>query len=97
MYLIGDVEIDVSEEEYHRYLSLAHELNGTSYFHNLFKVDDEGCITSIDASKSMPWVVLFFAQQMMINQRLRFADVALNEIKSIREELLGIRKMLEEK
>lgn len=97
MYNVGGIDIDITEEEYHKYLSLAHQLNGTEFFKNLFNVDENGCITSISITNSMPWVVLFFAQQLMINQRLRVADTAFEEIKSIKEELLDIRKMLEEK
>ena len=43
---------------------------GEDYFVDLFETDKDGVITSITPIKSVPWAVLFFVQNLMINQRL---------------------------
>jgi hypothetical protein len=76
---IDGKKVDISDEEFEYYLELVKgfstdTFNGVSYFENLFEVDNMGFITAIKPTKSVPWMVLFFAQQIMISQRLRYID-----------------------
>lgn len=70
--------IDMSEEEWEYYNKIVAEFsvgnkNGKEQFRDLFDVDGEGCITMIHPplKKEIAWAVLFFTQNLMINQRLR--------------------------
>lgn len=55
---------------------------GQDYFRGLFKTDDQGYITLITPTQSIPWAILFFVQQLMISQRLRIIDKFRNEVKN---------------
>lgn len=71
--------VDVSKEEHDYYQELikqltSDEIDGKEYFRDLFSTDDHGFITIIKPKNSIPWVVLFFVQQLMISQRLRAID-----------------------
>lgn len=81
MKVIDHKKIDITDEEYEYYKEIVKHFttennNGTEYFHDLFDVDDAGFITMIRPSLTspVPWAVLFFLQQVMIAQRLRFVD-----------------------
>ena len=49
------------------------EKSGKVFFRNLFDVDEEGCIKFIQPpmNTQIPWAILVFLQNLMINQRLR--------------------------
>lgn len=69
----------MADEEYEYYCEIVKSFstdtfNGASYFEGLFEVDKEGFITLIKPTKSIPHLVLFFCQQLMISQRLRYID-----------------------
>ena len=71
--------VDISKEEHDYYKELvkqltSDEIDGKEYFRELFSTDDRGFITLIKPKNSIPWVVLFFIQQVMISQRLRAMD-----------------------
>ena len=71
--------VDISKEEYEYYQELikqltADNIDGKEYFRDLFNTDDRGFITLIKPKNSIPWVILFFVQQIMISQRLRIMD-----------------------
>lgn len=72
--------VDLSKEENDYYQELIKQLaengntDGKEYFRDLFATDDRGFITIIKPKNSIPWIVLFFIQQVMINQRLRTID-----------------------
>ena len=79
MKQIDNKKVSITDEEFDYYLELVRLLsddtfNGASYFEGLFEVDDEGFITIIKPTKTIPQVVLFFCQQVMIAQRLRYID-----------------------
>jgi hypothetical protein len=82
MYKIIDYKkVDMSDEEFSHYKHLVElfsekdkNINGSIYFKDLFEVDEDGFIILVKTDKSVPWAILFFIQQAMINQRLRFID-----------------------
>lgn len=70
--------VDMTNEEYQYYKNLINEftydtVDGKDQFRDTFDVDGDGCITLIrpPLKKQMSWAVLFFLQNLMINQRLR--------------------------
>lgn len=79
MQVIDYQKVDITDEEFAYYKQLvanftSEEVKGESYFKNLFKTDEKGFIMTIAPQGSIPWAVLFFVQQVMINQRLRIID-----------------------
>lgn len=79
--IIGKKEVQVSENEFKYYEYLSEKLSdkeknivGADYFNDLFEVDTNGFIVQIKPEKSVPWAVIFFVQQVMINQRLRMLE-----------------------
>lgn len=77
------VNMTDAESEYYNQLVKQYSVdgkNGADYFRNLFETDDNGMITIIKPTKSVPWVVLFFIQNIMINQRLRENDNRILEL-----------------
>lgn len=84
--IIDHKSIDMMDEEYAYYKKLVVEftvgmVNGKDQFHDLFDVDDDGCITFIHPPirKETAWGVLFFVQNLMINQRIRRMERQVNE------------------
>lgn len=76
---MGYKQVDITNEEYAYYRQLVkyhsdEKTNGEEYFRDLFEVDDDGFITFIAPKGSIPWGILFFIQNVMINQRLRVID-----------------------
>ena len=79
MRVIDYQKVDITDEEFTYYKELVTQttddkIKGEDFFRDLFKTDDDGFITIITPKKSIPWVILFFVQQVMINQRLRYID-----------------------
>lgn len=70
---IDNRKIDLTDQEIEYYNSLVKEW-GKEYFSDLFETDNKGYITIIKPIKDVPWVVLFFMQNVMINQQLRSND-----------------------
>jgi hypothetical protein len=71
-------QIDMTDEEFEYYEKLVQEFtlgtySGKEQFRDIFEADGEGCITFIHPpiKKQVAWSVLFFLQNLMINQRLR--------------------------
>lgn len=78
-------KIDLTEAEHEFYQELVKQYtddshNGSDYFRDLFETDGSGMITIIKPTKSIPWAVLFFVQNIMINQRLRSNDQRIDAI-----------------
>lgn len=78
-------KIDLTEVEYRFYQELVKQYTddshkGSDYFHDLFDTDDDGIITIIKPIKSIPWAILFFVQNVMINQKLRSNDQRIDAI-----------------
>lgn len=69
-------EVDLLEEEFEYYKEISKQFGAQSkdFFKDLFETDARGFITIIKPKNSVPWVVLFFVQQVMISQRLRLID-----------------------
>lgn len=79
MKVIDYKKVDMTDEEHNYYKELVTQFTddttkGTEYFKDLFDVDDDGFIMLIKPTKSIPWAILFFIQQLMISQRLRIID-----------------------
>lgn len=71
-------QVDMTDEEFEYYEKLVQEFTSGTYsgkdqFRDVFEVDGDGCITFIHPpiKKQIAWAVLFFIQNLMINQRLR--------------------------
>jgi hypothetical protein len=71
-------QVEMEDIEYECYQKLVNAFNygtysGKEQFHDVFEVDGEGCIIYIDTpiGKQIGWSVLWFLQNLMINQRLR--------------------------
>jgi hypothetical protein len=71
-------EVDMTNEEYTYYQQIVKEFSSGTYsgkeqFRDTFEVDDDGCIVLIKPplKKQVAWAVLFFLQNLMINQRIR--------------------------
>lgn len=71
-------EVDMTEEEYSYYQQIVESFSNGQYsgkeqFRDTFEVDNDGCIIFIKPplKKQVAWAVLFFIQNLMINQRLR--------------------------
>jgi len=76
--IIDHKSVDMMDEEYAYYKKLVEEFtigmsNGKDQFRDLFDVDGDGCITLVrpPIRKQIGWGVLFFIQNLMINQRIR--------------------------
>ena len=72
-------KVEMSDEEYVYYKELVEKftddkIKGSKYFENLFTTDAEGLIKLIKPSKPIPQEILFFVQNLTINQHLREND-----------------------
>lgn len=67
---IDHKKIEITEIEYKYYQELV-EKWGIDSFNDLFKTDEDGKITLISPKKEVPWDVLFFIQNLMINQHIK--------------------------
>jgi len=73
-------KVEITEQEYGYYLELEKQYSGLGYFDDLFETNDNGIIQLIKTTKSIPWSVLFFVQNLMINQHLRQFDGRITDI-----------------
>lgn len=71
-------QLDMTDEEFAYYNQLVEAFSDGNYsgknqFHDMFDVDNDGCITMIrpPIGKEVGWAILVFLQNLMINQRLR--------------------------
>jgi hypothetical protein len=76
--IIDHKSVDMTDEENTYYKKLVEEFtigmsNGREQFRDLFDTDNDGCITFVHPPirKQIGWGVLFFVQNLMINQRIR--------------------------
>ena len=82
---IGYIKVEISEQEYEYYKQLIKRYTddnhkGSNYFVNLFETDSKNRITIIKPTKSIPWEILFFVQNLMINQHMRSYDIRIKQI-----------------
>ena len=80
-------KVNITELEYKCYEEIVKEhstdeVNGSKYFEGLFETDDNGKILIINPTKNIPWSVLFFIQNLMINQWLRSYDKRIKNIEN---------------
>ena len=72
--IIDYKQVDMTDEE-HAYLKqlLAEFPDGKHQIRDMFDVDGEGCINLVrpPVKRQIAWGLLFFFQNLMINQRLR--------------------------
>lgn len=69
--LCKDKKLDMIDEEYEVYTSLIDEI-GVDAIYKLILTNEDGCIYMINSpAEAIAWKVLFFLQNLMINQRLR--------------------------
>ena len=85
--IIDFKSVDMEPEEYKYYQELIKEFtyghySGKDQFHDIFDVDDDGCITIIKPplKKEVGWAIIVFLQNLMINQRLRRMERRVMEI-----------------
>jgi hypothetical protein len=78
LHVIDYKQVEMNEEEFEYYQTIVKEFTNGAYsgkeqFRDCFEVDSDGCITIIKppVNKQTAWSVLFFLQNLMINQRLR--------------------------
>ena len=78
LHVIDYKQVEMNEEELEYYQDIVKEFTSGAYsgkeqFRDCFEVDGDGCITIIKppVKKQTAWAVLFFLQNLMINQRLR--------------------------
>ena len=78
--------VEMSDEEFAYYNQLVNEFtygtyNGKDQFHNMFEVDEEGCISIIKPplKKEDGRAIIVFLQNLMINQRLRRIEAKIEE------------------
>ena len=70
--------VDMTDEEFDYYSKLLLEFtfeqhSGKDFFVDLFDVDENGIITFIKPpmKKQVPWAVIIFVQNLMLNQHIR--------------------------
>jgi hypothetical protein len=78
MKIINYKNVDMTNLEYEEYEKIVkqfttNKVSGSVHFVDMFETDGDGCISIIKVSseKQVPWVVIVFLQNLMINQRLR--------------------------
>lgn len=74
MKAMGYKKVDMADEEFAYYKSLVKRHGTEQHFVDLFDTDDEGFITLLTPKTGVPWEIIFFVQNVMINQRLRVID-----------------------
>lgn len=87
--IINYKEIDITDLEYAEYQKIinhfsTNKVSGSFHFVDMFETDDDGCISiiKVSAEKQVPWVVIMFLQNLMINQRLRRMERWIQEAKT---------------
>lgn len=83
---IDNQKVDITEVEYKYYQELVKKW-GASSFDNLFETDKDGRIIIVQPIKGVPWDVLFFVQNLMINQHMRSNDERISAI----EKAIGVK------
>lgn len=86
LQIVDHKNVDMTDEEFAYYKKLVAEFtvgtaNGAEQFRDLFDVDGDGCIIFIrpPIRKQIGWGILFFIQNLMINQRLRRMESQVGE------------------
>lgn len=70
---ISGINILLSDDETKRLIAFLCKMTKGFVLSEVIKTDENGFIVSFEP-KSMPWGMIFFIQNIMINQRLRIVD-----------------------
>jgi len=78
------VDMTKEESDYHDALVKEFtygEYQGKNQFHDIFDVDNDGCINFIKPplKKEIGWAVIVFLQNLMLNQRIRRMERKIEE------------------
>ena len=90
MKVIDFQKIDLTDIEYAAYQELVKRNtsdlygSGEQYFRDLFKTDGDGIIMEIAPKNGLPWEILFWTQNIMINQRL---EVMSRKVESLQKKI----------
>lgn len=84
-------KIDLNDDEFKYYQSLLKQV-GEDEFRDLFKTDDKGKITVITPTKPISWSVIFFLQNVMVNQNLRDNDQKIAQLEKEIKQLKAQKK-----
>lgn len=92
MKQIDGKNVDMTDDEWKYYLELVKsftdsKINGSLYFKNLFTTDERGYITMIAPKTNIPWMILFFIQNLMINQRLNDFEICIKRLQKIENHI----------
>ena len=79
--IIDYKKVDITEDEYDYYQQIVKEYSKEE-FRDMFDTDEDGCINLVKPplKKSIPWVVIFFLQNLMLNQRIRRMEKQITEL-----------------
>jgi len=80
--IVDHKKVDMTDEEHAYYRKLVNAFeDGPSSFRDLFDVDADGCISFIrpPVGRQVPWAVIIFLQNLMINQHERRRDAILEQ------------------
>lgn len=87
MKVVDYKQVDMTNAEYEEYKKLVEAFtygtySGKDQFRDMFEVDGDGCIVLIKTppGRQIGWGVIFFLQNLMINQRLRRVERQVREI-----------------
>lgn len=94
--VIGGNQVDITEQEfeYYKYLSSQYSVE---IFNDLFSTDQDGIITRIAPISPTPWVILFFVQNVMINQHLGSTNRRLDDMTKKFDEIASQIRRLKRK
>lgn len=100
--VIDHKKIDMIDEEWEYYKKLINsfssssENSGSEYFRDTFDTDENGYIYIIrpPLGKPLPWAVILFLQNLMINQQERKRDeIFKNKIKEVDNLIMKLKEM----
>ena len=75
-------KVDMTDDEFAYYQELLkkYKEDQIDFFQGLFVTSKSGTITLIKPSTALPWEILFFVQNLMINQHLRNFDLRISKL-----------------
>lgn len=96
---VGNKRLDLSDSEFQYFRSLKDQF-GEVDFIGLFKTDKNGIIIAVNppTNKGIPFGIIFFMLNVMMNQRVRILDEKINKITDLEtkvDTLLGVSNMVE--
>lgn len=86
-----DAEFSYYKQLVNKFTEKENNVSGEYFFKDTFNTDSDGNIILIKTEKSVPWAVLFFLQQLMINQRMRMNDKLIEKNVRLLEQLEDLK------